>query len=89
MTTLDMETLDRELEGEGDLIEKAMQRAVRDALRRHKRLGQPVVVWQDGKTVWLQPEEIQVIDESEEEDLVPTGINGNGHISNGAGEKDA
>ena len=32
--------------------------AVYDALRQHKRLGQSVVVWQDGKIVTLAPEDI-------------------------------
>ena len=34
--------------------------AVRDALRQHKRLGQSVVIWQDGKFVTLAPEDIPV-----------------------------
>ena len=34
--------------------------AVRDVLREHKRLGQSVVVWQDGKIVTLAPEDIPV-----------------------------
>lgn len=36
----------------------AMQRAVREALLEHKRLGNPVAVWRDGRVVWLQPDEI-------------------------------
>lgn len=39
-------------------ILKAMTEAVRAALLRHKRLGNPVAVWRDGRVVWLQPEEI-------------------------------
>ncbi|MBI4493233.1 MAG: hypothetical protein HY690_10630 [Chloroflexi bacterium] len=39
-------------------ILKAMREAVREALLRHKRLGNPVAVWQDGRVVWLSPEEI-------------------------------
>jgi len=35
-------------------------RAVRKALREHKRAGNPVAVWRDGKVVVLQPEEIEV-----------------------------
>ncbi|GAB4461305.1 MAG: hypothetical protein OHK0029_26440 [Armatimonadaceae bacterium] len=35
------------------------------ALRRYKERGEPVVVWQDGKIVWLQPEEIPVSDGEE------------------------
>ncbi len=34
--------------------------AVRDALREHKRLGQSVVVWQDGKVVTIAPEDIPI-----------------------------
>lgn len=43
-----------------DLITRALQKGVRQALRRHKLLGQPVVVLKDGKIVWLKPEEIPV-----------------------------
>ena len=35
-------------------------RAVRKALREHKRAGNPVAVWRDGKIVVLQPEEIEI-----------------------------
>ncbi len=42
-----------------DLID-AIDRAVRAALARHKALGQSVVVWRDGKVVWLTPEEIEL-----------------------------
>jgi len=41
-------------------IEAALQRAVQSALRDHKRAGNPVAVWRDGKVVWLGPEEIPV-----------------------------
>ena len=39
-------------------ILKAMRAAVREALLQHKRLGNPVAVWQEGHVVWLAPEEI-------------------------------
>jgi hypothetical protein len=39
-------------------ILKAMTEAGREALLRHKRLGNPVAVWRDGRVVWLRPEEI-------------------------------
>jgi hypothetical protein len=42
------------------LIESVLKRAVRDALLRHKRLGQSIAVWRDGKVVELPPEEIPV-----------------------------
>ena len=39
-------------------IEAAMQKAVRQALRRHKLLGESVAVSRDGQVVILPPEEI-------------------------------
>jgi hypothetical protein len=41
-------------------IERALRAAVRDALMRHKRDGDPVAVWRQGRVVWLQPEDIPV-----------------------------
>ena len=41
-------------------IDVLAKEAVRDALREHKRKGQSVVVWQDGKVVTLAPEDIPV-----------------------------
>jgi hypothetical protein len=43
-----------------DEINKAYERAVREALLKHKRAGNPVVVERDGKMVILQPEEIEI-----------------------------
>jgi hypothetical protein len=42
-----------------DLVD-AVNRGVRAALKRHKELGQSVVVWRDGKIVTLKPEEIEI-----------------------------
>lgn len=41
-------------------IEKILQRAVHHALQRHKRLGNPIAAWKDGKVVIIQPEEIVI-----------------------------
>lgn len=41
-------------------ITEAMATGVREALKKHKQVGNSVVVWRDGKMVWLRPEEIQV-----------------------------
>ncbi|MEJ7846743.1 MAG: hypothetical protein WKF92_01500 [Pyrinomonadaceae bacterium] len=41
-------------------IDKACRHAVREALLMHKRAGNPVAVWRDGKVVLLQPDEIEV-----------------------------
>ena len=38
----------------------AVNRGVRAALKRHKELGQSIVVWRDGQVVTLKPEEIEV-----------------------------
>jgi hypothetical protein len=41
-------------------VEAAMNRGVRDALRRHKLLGESIAVMRDGKVVIVPPEEIVV-----------------------------
>jgi len=45
---------------EGTLIDKALKQGVQEALLKHKQAGNPIVVWRDGKIVWLKPEEIPV-----------------------------
>jgi hypothetical protein len=45
---------------ETDSPERAMRKAVREAVLRHKLLGQPIAVSRDGKVVWIPPEEIEV-----------------------------
>lgn len=45
---------------DGAPIDKALKKAVQEALVRHKQAGNPIVVWRDGKIVWLKPEEIPV-----------------------------
>jgi hypothetical protein len=49
---------------DSDRIERAVQRAVQEALRMHKRAGNPIAVWRDGRVVWLAPAEIPVSSES-------------------------
>ena len=44
-------------------MEHAMQCAVRTALTRHKKLGQSIAIWSDGRVVELQPHEIPEFDE--------------------------
>jgi predicted ABC-type ATPase len=41
-------------------IEDAVNRAVTAALKRHKALGQSVVMWRDGRIVTLKPDEIEI-----------------------------
>ncbi|MHB1559911.1 MAG: hypothetical protein ACYC61_20875 [Isosphaeraceae bacterium] len=45
---------------DGRSIQRAQKHAWRDAMIRHKRLGQPIVVWREGKVVWIPAEEIEV-----------------------------
>jgi hypothetical protein len=40
------------------LILHAMRQGVREALARHKERGNPVVVWRDGRVVWIPAAEI-------------------------------
>lgn len=44
---------------DGTPIDEALNEGVRDAVRQHQRLGLPLAVWRDGKTVWLSPEEVE------------------------------
>ena len=50
----------QELFQDGKRLDDLAKEAVRKALRQHKRLGQSVAVWQDGKVVLLAPEDIPV-----------------------------
>jgi len=40
--------------------ERALKEAVAEALAEHKRQGNPIAVWRDGKVVRIPPEEIIV-----------------------------
>jgi hypothetical protein len=48
-------------------LDKALGKAVNGALRMHKLLGYPIVVAQDGKAVWIQPEDIQLLSEENDQ----------------------
>ena len=39
-------------------ITEALAQGVRDALLKHKQAGNPIVVWRDGKAVWIKPDDI-------------------------------
>jgi len=49
-------------------VEAALGRAVRRALLEHKRAGNPICAWRDGKVVWIPPEEIEIPEEPESGD---------------------
>ena len=48
-------------------IERALRRAIRDALAMHKRMGNPIAVWRDGAVEWVPPEEIVLDDLNDDE----------------------
>jgi hypothetical protein len=45
-------------------ITRALSKAVNEALLKHKKAGNPVASWKDGKIVWIQPEGIPVDDKN-------------------------
>jgi len=56
--------VDQILDGDGTEIDQAIQRGINEALRKHKAAGKPIVVWRDGKVVWVPADEI-VIEEDD------------------------
>ncbi|MGH8567177.1 MAG: hypothetical protein ACREXX_02400 [Gammaproteobacteria bacterium] len=53
---------DRDLEqilADKGKIEAALRAAVREALALHKRAGNPVAVWRDGKVEWIDLEQLE------------------------------
>ena len=44
---------------DGVLIDEAMRKAAREALRIHKRAGHPLAIWRDGRVQWISPEEFE------------------------------
>ena len=53
---------------------EAIRQAVREAVLEHKRVGNPVADWQDGRVVIVPPEEIR-LDEVEEKKPPPESFN--------------
>jgi len=46
-------------------IQESMRLAVQEALAQHKRAGNPVAVWRNGRVEWIPPEEIpDTVDEA-------------------------
>ncbi len=45
---------------EGTEIDRALQKAVREALLEHKHAGNPVASEKNGQVVWIAPEDIEV-----------------------------
>lgn len=56
-----------ELFADGQEIDRALQRAFRQAVLRHRQAGLPLVAWRDGRIVRIPPEEILVPNDLGEE----------------------
>jgi hypothetical protein len=52
-----------QLVAETAAVEAAIAASVEEALLMHKRLGNPVASWEDGKVVWIPADQIAVDDE--------------------------
>ena len=48
---------------DGSEIERGLKKAVGLAVLEHKRAGNPIVEWRNGRVVWVPPEEIEVEEE--------------------------
>jgi hypothetical protein len=59
----DAETL-RQMLAQADAVDAAIRESVREALLMHKRLGNPVASWEDGRVVWIPADQIPVDDDS-------------------------
>ena len=57
-----------ELFEDGRAIDEALREAAQDARRLHKALGNPMATWQNGRVVWVQPEDIDIDDDSDRHD---------------------
>lgn len=49
---------------------KAMDKAVHDALRKHKLLGESIVVWEDGKVKIIPADQIALNGEPDNDDEI-------------------
>jgi len=50
---------------EGTLIDEALRAGRREALELHRRLGPPVVVYKEGETLWVMPDELDELESSD------------------------
>jgi hypothetical protein len=47
-----------ELFADGAVIDRALKQAVQEALLLHRQRGVPIVIWRDGRVVWVPADEI-------------------------------
>lgn len=58
MTTNAKKDVNRILVEDGQVINEALKQGVRDAMRRHREAGLPVVIYREGKAVWVMPQDL-------------------------------
>jgi hypothetical protein len=56
---------------DGTLIDEALAQGVQEALRIHKQAGLPIVVWEDGQTVWIPAEKISLLEDGSWQFQIP------------------
>jgi uncharacterized protein YacL (UPF0231 family) len=44
---------------EDEQVDKAVKDAVRNAIAEHARKGNEIVIWQDGKPVWVRAPKVE------------------------------
>jgi hypothetical protein len=50
---------------DGTAIDRAIERAGYDVVRRHRQLGVPLVIWRDGRVVEVPPESVPIPDDDD------------------------
>jgi hypothetical protein len=55
----------------GIRAEEALKKAVAEAIADHKRTGDPIAIWRDGKVVQIPPEQIEVREEQAQYEILP------------------
>lgn len=54
----------RQMLADADAVDAAIRESVREALLMHKRLGNPVASWENGRVVWIPADQILVDDDN-------------------------
>jgi hypothetical protein len=55
----------------GIRAEEALKKAVAETIADHKRAGDPIVIWHDGKVVQIPPDQIEVHEKQAEYEILP------------------
>ena len=53
-------------ESKNEIIKAGVKEAIAQAIERHRRLGESIAVWKDGKVVILSAEEIPALNQESE-----------------------